>query len=131
MTCNGFFQFCGFEPQKWHTTFMNYPLTPHERLEFCPIAIPSRKSEKRVAGIQGASGDRAKQVLNSQLGVQVERKILYETSGGVRDLWVEVTSQGVTLHGYCRSYYAKQKAQHAAMAMLRAPFQLTNSIEVT
>lgn len=65
-----------------------------------------------------------------QLAVSIERAVWRETSGGVRNLRVEVDRGGVKLSGCCRTYYTKQKAQHAAMAVPGGS-PLTNLIEVT
>lgn len=65
-----------------------------------------------------------------RLAASIERAVWRETAGNVRDLRVEVNRDGILLTGHCNTYYAKQKAQHAAM---RVPGggQLTNQIEVT
>jgi osmotically-inducible protein OsmY len=47
----------------------------------------------------------------------------------VRDLQVLVHQSGVVLRGRASSYYAKQLAQHAAMAVSGLPI-LANDIEV-
>ena len=65
-----------------------------------------------------------------QLAVSIERAVWRETSGGVRNLRVEVDRDGVILSGRCQSYYTKQKAQHAAMT-IPGGGPLTNLIEVT
>ncbi len=65
-----------------------------------------------------------------QLAVSIERAVWLETSGGVRNLRVEVDRGGVVLSGCCRTYYTKQKAQHAAMAVPGGG-PLTNLIEVS
>jgi osmotically-inducible protein OsmY len=65
-----------------------------------------------------------------KLAASIERAVWHETLGGVRDLHVKVSHQEVVLSGRCRTYYTKQKAQHAAMA-IRSTGQLTNQIEVT
>ena len=65
-----------------------------------------------------------------QLAASIERAVWRETSGGVRNLRVEVDDDGVRLTGRCQTYYTKQKAQHAAMAVPGGG-PLTNLIEVT
>jgi osmotically-inducible protein OsmY len=65
-----------------------------------------------------------------RLAASIERAVWEETGGGVRDLRVEVSRQGVLLTGRCETYYTKQKAQHAAMAVPGGG-QLTNRIQVT
>jgi osmotically-inducible protein OsmY len=64
-----------------------------------------------------------------RLAASIERAVCRETGGGVRDLHVEVNRRGVLLTGRCRTYYTKQKAQHAAMTV-SCESQLTNEIEV-
>lgn len=64
-----------------------------------------------------------------RLAATIEQAVWRETGARVKDLRVEVTRQGVLLTGRCKTYYAKQQAQHAAM---RVPGgnPLTNRIEV-
>ena len=64
------------------------------------------------------------------LAARIERAVSRETGGRVRNLQVEVNGVGVTLHGRCNTYYTKQQAQHAAMAV-RTERQVTNEIEVS
>ena len=64
-----------------------------------------------------------------RLAASIERAVWRETGGNVRNLRVEVNRYGVLLTGRCRTYYTKQKAQHAAMAVPGGG-QLTNRIEV-
>ena len=64
-----------------------------------------------------------------KLAASIERAVWRETGGGVRNLRVEINRYGVLLTGRCRTYYTKQKAQHAAMAVPGGG-QLTNRIEV-
>jgi osmotically-inducible protein OsmY len=64
-----------------------------------------------------------------QLVASIESAVDRETDHGVHDLAVEVGRNGVLLMGRCASYYCKQLAQHAAMALSGAD-QLTNQIEV-
>jgi osmotically-inducible protein OsmY len=64
------------------------------------------------------------------LAASIERAVWEKTGGGVRDLRVEVSRQGVLLTGRCETYYTKQKAQHAAMAVPGGG-PLTNRIQVT
>jgi osmotically-inducible protein OsmY len=63
------------------------------------------------------------------LATSIERAVRHETAGGVQDLRVEVRRNGVRLTGRCRSFYMKQRAQHAAMR-IPGGGQLTNEIEV-
>jgi osmotically-inducible protein OsmY len=64
-----------------------------------------------------------------RLAASIERAVSRETCGGVRNLRVEVSDQGILLTGRCTSYYTKQKAQHAAMGVSGTE-ELTNGIEV-
>ena len=59
----------------------------------------------------------------------IERAVCRRTVGGVRDLRVEISDDGVLLEGHCSTYYCKQLAQTAAMAVFGSG-QLTNHIEV-
>jgi osmotically-inducible protein OsmY len=63
------------------------------------------------------------------LAARIERAVSQETGGRVRDLHVEVGRRGITLRGCCSTYYTKQQAQHAAMAVPGSG-QLSNQIEV-
>lgn len=65
-----------------------------------------------------------------RLAAFIERAVWRETGGGVRDLRVEVSREGVLIAGRCDTYYTKQKAQHAAMGVPGGG-QLTNRIVVT
>jgi len=65
-----------------------------------------------------------------RLAASIERAVQRETSGGVRNLCVEISRQGVLLKGRCRTYYCKQLAQTAAMGV-SAGDRLTNRIEVS
>jgi osmotically-inducible protein OsmY len=64
-----------------------------------------------------------------RLAASIERAVFRETCGGVRNLHVEISGEGIRLTGRCNSYYTKQKAQHAAMG-LSGTEELTNGIEV-
>jgi osmotically-inducible protein OsmY len=64
-----------------------------------------------------------------QLATSIERAVRRETSGGVRQLSVEVHPGGVMLKGHCDTFYCKQLAQHAAMAVPGGD-RLTNDIKV-
>ena len=65
-----------------------------------------------------------------QVRTSIERAVSRETGGKVRNLRVEVNRAGILLSGRCTTYYTKQKAQHAAMA-LSGSDPLTNEIEVS
>ncbi len=64
-----------------------------------------------------------------RLAASVERAIQRETGGGVKDLCVEASRNSLVLRGQCATYFAKQKAQHAAMEICGGR-QVTNRIEV-
>lgn len=63
------------------------------------------------------------------LAASIERAVQRETGRRVRNLSVEVTRDGILLRGRCDTYYCKQLAQHAAMAMPGGQ-RVTNRIEV-
>jgi hypothetical protein len=65
-----------------------------------------------------------------ELAASIERAVQRETGRQIRDLTVEVNRDGVRLKGHCATYYCKQLAQHAAMAVPGGD-RLTNSIEVS
>lgn len=64
-----------------------------------------------------------------QLRITLARAIHQRTSGGVRQLRVEVDRRSVRLFGHCHTFYCKQLAQQTVMA-LAADAVLTNDIEV-
>ena len=64
-----------------------------------------------------------------RLAASIERAVRRETSGGVRNLRVEVNRGGILLEGRCDTYYCKQLAQHAAMNLSGDP--LSNQIRVS
>ena len=64
-----------------------------------------------------------------QLAASIEQAVRHETSGGVHNLSVEVHDGTILLRGSCTSFYYKQLAQHAAMAV-PGGVSLTNCIEV-
>ena len=64
-----------------------------------------------------------------RLAESIERAVHQETGGQVHNLSVEVHHDGILLRGSCNSFYCKQLAQHAAMAV-PGRTQLTNCIEV-
>ena len=65
-----------------------------------------------------------------ELATSIERAVQRETGRQIRNLTVEVDRSGVRLSGHCTTYYCKQLAQHAAMA-IRSNRRVTNSIEVS
>ena len=64
-----------------------------------------------------------------KLVASIEQAVWHKTAGGVRDLRVVINGRGVLLTGHCSTYYTKQKAQHAAMA-IPGGGELTNRIRV-
>ena len=65
-----------------------------------------------------------------EIAASIERAVHRETSGGVRNLSVEVKGHDVLLKGNCNTYYCKQLAQHAAMGA-SGQGTLTNQIRVS
>ena len=65
-----------------------------------------------------------------ELAASIEQAVQRGTGRRIRDLTVEVDRDGVCLKGHCATYYCKQLAQHAAMAVPGGD-RLTNSIEVS
>lgn len=65
-----------------------------------------------------------------ELAASIEKAVQRETGRQIRNLTVEVDRDGVRLRGYCTTYYCKQLAQHAAMAVPGGK-RLTNCIEVS
>ncbi|MBN2217452.1 MAG: BON domain-containing protein [Pirellulales bacterium] len=65
-----------------------------------------------------------------RLAASIEQAVRRETSGGVRNLRVEIDDDGVRLEGHCETYYCKQLAQQAAM-VISGDDRLTNQIEVS
>ena len=60
---------------------------------------------------------------------QLEALVQRRLHGHVRDLRLLVGDQGLTLQGQTSTYYAKQRAQHAAMEITGLAI-LANEIEV-
>jgi hypothetical protein len=65
-----------------------------------------------------------------ELAASIERAVQQETGRGISNLTVEIGRDGVLLKGRCSTYYCKQLAQHAAMA-LPGGNRLVNCIEVS
>jgi hypothetical protein len=63
------------------------------------------------------------------LAISIRQRIESRLGGRVRDLVVRVVGQTVVLEGQCATYYTKQLAQHAALAVLEDE-QLENAISV-
>ena len=64
-----------------------------------------------------------------KLAARVEAPCSRRPGRGVQGLCVEIRPDGVLLRGRCTTYYCKQLAQHAAMAVSGSE-QLCNQIEV-
>jgi hypothetical protein len=71
-----------------------------------------------------------RQSQQAALAAAIERDVKERTSGRVADLEVAVDAAGVHLRGRCATFYCKQLAQHAAMAVTAGEAQLFNEIEV-
>jgi hypothetical protein len=67
--------------------------------------------------------------VTADLSSRVELRIQARTFGRIRDLRVELVDQGVILHGWAPTYYAKQMAQTGAMDVV-ADQVVINEIEV-
>jgi hypothetical protein len=61
---------------------------------------------------------------------QIETRILCQLGARIYDLQVLRREKGLILRGRTRTYYAKQLAQHAVMAVTDLPI-LANEIEVS
>ena len=67
--------------------------------------------------------------VRKKLAARIKRSVRRRTSGGVRELTVEIRPDGILLNGHCDTFYCKQLAQHAAMRLAgREP--VMNRIEV-
>jgi hypothetical protein len=66
---------------------------------------------------------------NQQLANLILQRVKTRLPGRIRNLAVLITDDSVELTGKCRTYYAKQMAQHVAMGVLDYQ-QLVNSISV-
>lgn len=64
-----------------------------------------------------------------QLRDKLESRVRARTGGQLRDLDVELSSQGVVLHGLAPTFYVKQLAQHGVRELL-PDVQLLNCIVV-
>jgi len=60
---------------------------------------------------------------------RIKRVIRRQTSGGIRELTVDLEDGSVRLRGRCSSFYCKQMAQQAAMTFLPGE-TIVNEIEV-
>ncbi|HWA99064.1 MAG TPA: hypothetical protein VG713_11255 [Pirellulales bacterium] len=72
---------------------------------------------------------RVNRIPQADLASSIERSVQQRTGYKIRDLRVEIDTEGVRLQGRCGSFYSKQLAQQAAMDMAR-DVALTNEIEV-
>jgi osmotically-inducible protein OsmY len=63
------------------------------------------------------------------LAAIIHRSIRKATNDGIDRLTVEVEDHQVQLDGYCHTFYAKQKAQQAAMEIF-SDGQVNNEIQV-
>ena len=89
------------------------------------IAFPRRRPAPRMswAGVPHTDTEA------EALATRIERAVENQTGRRIRNLSVEVSREGVFLRGRCDTFYAKQLAQQAAMA-LPGGDRLTNDIEV-
>ena len=60
---------------------------------------------------------------------QLENRVQEKLNGRVHNLRLDLHASGIVLHGFARTYYAKQLAQHAVMAETQLPI-MANEIEV-
>jgi BON domain len=51
------------------------------------------------------------------LAMRIKRTVRRQTSGGVRQLNVEIEPEAIRLSGHCNSFYCKQLATHAAQRL--------------
>ena len=64
-----------------------------------------------------------------ELALTIHQRIELRLGGRVRNLTVRCVGDTVVLEGQCATYYSKQLAQHAALAVLEAE-HLENAIVV-
>lgn len=76
-----------------------------------------------------AAGTSRMTTAGKRLAETIRGEILERTGGKIHDLRVEVRDTEVRLRGRCSTFYCKQLAQHAAMALIDGG-SLTNEIEV-
>jgi hypothetical protein len=65
----------------------------------------------------------------SNVELLLEEKILGRTGRRVRDLWIELSEECITLHGRTETYHVKQLALSAIREAL-PQFKILNGIEV-
>jgi hypothetical protein len=78
---------------------------------------------------ENAAATASRQERHRQLVVTIRQRIESRLVGRVRDLAVRFEGDTVVLEGNCATYYTKQLAQHAALAVLENE-QLENAIVV-
>jgi len=119
-------------------------MIPAENFEIpkLPLGETPAVQDEQVSNIQNESGTQAKsQALPEDvaetggLADLIAQAVSKETNYSVRNLRVEVTPASVKLTGTCRTYYTKQKAQHAVLENREimnscGTRQLINAIEV-
>jgi hypothetical protein len=59
----------------------------------------------------------------------LENRVLAQLTGRIQRLQIFQQEKGIVLHGYARTYHAKQLAQHAVMRETDVPIA-ANEIEV-
>jgi len=79
----------------------------------------------RVVAVESTADDERLRTLETAIRQRIESRV----RGRVRNLNVRVFEGVVILDGQCATYYTKQLAQHAALAMLEDE-QLENAIVV-
>lgn len=89
-----------------------------------PGASPSNRLRR---GLDPAAPE--SDAATNSLAVDVERAIRCLTRGGIADLEIQVSEDGIRLRGRCATFYCKQLAQEAAMKSARST-RLSNEIEV-
>lgn len=80
------------------------------------LALASRTPEEKAADFAARQA-------------RIQQRILRQTGRRVRDLEVEVREDTIILRGWCWTFYSKQLAQHAAMALIDHE-RLINQVEV-
>jgi len=90
--------------------------------EQVPLAVKASPIARPVAPTDDALEQRRRIT-------RIKRAIRRQTSGGIRELAVDLEVGSVRLRGRCSSYYCKQMAQQAAMSFLPGE-TIVNEIEV-
>ncbi len=123
----------GFSPALWAAR----PTAAGQAGEFPMCAMTRRAAPSSVVRLLSAVSSSAVATSTESHSAQererwiarIERDIRGSTSGGVRNLEVQINAEGVFLRGHCGTYYCKQLAQHAALP-IAADCKLHNLIEV-